>query len=62
MTALLAGTVVMAAPTHRLSQLVTEANVDSELGRYPSFLETPSLAGPVDLSGVVRESISPPFP
>ena len=61
-TALLAGTGAMAAPTHRLSQLVTDANVDSELGRYPSFLETPSLTGPVDLSEVVRESISPPFP
>ena len=61
-TVLLAGSEATAAPTHHLSRLVTEANVDSELGRYPSFLETPSLTGPVDLSGVVRESISPPFP
>ena len=61
-TALLAGTEAMAAATHRLYQLATEANVDSEFGRYPSFLETPSLTGPVDLSEVVRESISPPFP
>ena len=61
-TALLAGAEAMAAATHRLYQLATEANVDSEFGRYPSFLETPSLTGPVDLSEVVRESISPPFP
>ena len=45
-----------------LSDSVSEANVESPLGRYPSFIDTPSLFGTVSLLGDTRAAVTPPFP
>ena len=59
---LLAGPAASGAPTYRLAERVSEANLESRFGRYAGFVESPSLVGRVDLSGVAKESIHPPFP
>ena len=62
LSALLVGRQGSATPTFRLHERVSDADLESTSGTYASFVESPSLSGQVELSGVAKESVLPPFP